>query len=364
MKRRTDEMERCRMHLLNPGGRRRSYVATWTDPDTGTRRQLSLRTTYERTAFQEAAALARRVVRGKWARGVPWAGFAELYLEHVEAAADHPRGGESWRTVCGHVEAFGAPAKLEQVNGAWVARWEHWLRHRPLSEASVATYLAHLRAALRWAARQQPPLLARPPAIRVSAWKEPRARAVQGEEFERLLMAAERVRPHDHQFASLWISALYYTGLRLGSLYALSWDESADVWLDTSRDYPLIRMRPRGSKSRQQRVTPPLPEFWPLVEAFDRSGFVLPWPVRRHRIARRTVQKVVTQIGKRAGVITNPQTGHTATAHDLRRSYATALARRYGYGAAQLGAGHADIETTMHYVDAEQLAAQMREGSR
>ena len=62
--------------------------------------------------------------------------------------------------------------------------------------------------------------------------------------------------------------------------------------------------------------------------------------------------KLVAEIGEKAGAIVNAVDRKTASAHDLRRAFATRWARRVAPAILQKLMRHASIQTTMgYYVD-------------
>ena len=69
-------------------------------------------------------------------------------------------------------------------------------------------------------------------------------------------------------------------------------------------------------------------------------------------LAAMAVSKLVTKIGEKARIIVNPTDGKTASAHDLRRTFASRWARKVAPAVLQKLMRHARIDTTMgFYVD-------------
>ena len=72
--------------------------------------------------------------------------------------------------------------------------------------------------------------------------------------------------------------------------------------------------------------------------------------------------RVISAIGKKAGVIVNKTTGKYASAHDLRRSFGTRWASRVKPATLQLLMRHRSIETTLKYYvdqDADDVADEL-----
>jgi integrase len=74
------------------------------------------------------------------------------------------------------------------------------------------------------------------------------------------------------------------------------------------------------------------------------------------------VSKVVSEIGKRAGVVVNREQGKFASAHDFRRAFGTRWASRLKPADLQQLMRHVSITTTLGYyvlVDADTLAQRL-----
>jgi integrase len=71
------------------------------------------------------------------------------------------------------------------------------------------------------------------------------------------------------------------------------------------------------------------------------------------------VSAIVSKIGKRAGVVVNPDTGKTASAYDLRRAFGQRWSARVMPAVLQQLMRHEDINTTLKFYvgsDAEATA--------
>ncbi len=77
---------------------------------------------------------------------------------------------------------------------------------------------------------------------------------------------------------------------------------------------------------------------------FRLDGLQTGKPISPKRICR-----IVSKIGKAAGVVVNKAAGKFATAHDLRRAYGTRWASRVKPAVLQRLMRHANIATTMGY---------------
>jgi integrase len=166
-----------------------------------------------------------------------------------------------------------------------------------------------------------------------------------------MLAAVPKVRPSDPE---PWARLL--SGLRLGEALRLSWDWQAGFSVDTTGNYPVFRIRSDSQKSGQDEVAPMSPDFgeWLLrTPEAERAGLVFPLPsLKAPGMAPHNVSRTVAEIGRKAGVVTDPATGACASAHDLRRSFGTRWAKRVMPAVLKRLMRHADISTTMgYYVD-------------
>jgi integrase len=74
------------------------------------------------------------------------------------------------------------------------------------------------------------------------------------------------------------------------------------------------------------------------------------------------VSRTIAEIGRRAGVVTDPATRACASAHDLRQSFGTRWAKQAMPAVLKRLMRHADIATTMGYyvdLDAADISAQL-----
>jgi integrase len=215
-----------------------------------------------------------------------------------------------------------------------------------------------------------------------------RGRPITAEEFERMLAAVDRgllslPRKKDKRTARramnetarqkldqlrsqsvearvpVWgrlLTGLWLSGLRLGEALALSWDDDAAVAVHLAGKYPKLRIWAEAEKAHTDRLLPITPDFAQFLLATpeaDRRGLVfgicgrggLPMDVK-------AAGRVVSAIGKAAGVVVSKEAGKYASAHDLRRAFGTRWAKRVMPATLQKLMRHAAIETTLtHYVE-------------
>ncbi len=352
-------IEALSMHPVKPG-RCPYYVARWMDIETGAVRQQTTKEKTRRKAWTVAGELALKILEGHSPNKLKWAEFCRQYeLMHIAHKSDST--SELWHLAKGHVNNLVAPTTLQQLNSAMIARWQFKLRETGVSETTIAIYSRHLRGALNWAVTPAG-LIPQAPKVPIPKGRKARGREVRGEEFDRMVMQIPKIRPHDAEQIERFVRGLYLSGLRLDELCRSSWDANADISLDTSNRLPVIRMMARGHKGRRDVVQPITPEFWALCDETPkeaRQGPTFPLRGRGGRqMAASTIGRIIAEMGKKAGVLVDPQTGKCATAHDLRRSFCCNMDGRLTLAEMQKWMRHTSIDTTLDYYhtkDAEQL---------
>jgi len=271
----------------------------------------------------------------------------------------------AWTTSANHLERLLHPRHLVDVDKGKLSRFRGLLLEDGLSPNSVATYVRTIRAAIGWAYDMD--LIADLPKIRARKGLKKRSgmrsRPITAEEFDRILATVVKVRPKDAAAWERFLRGLWHSSLRVDELRRLSWNEQADLSIDTAGRYPMIRMLAEGHKSRRDCYQPITPEFWEVISqrGYVRAGYVFPLPARKtDQMSRNRVIRVIGEIGAKAGVITDPATGKTATSHDIgRRAALTRLSKTLTMSQTQQWARHSDPRTTSQYYirdEAESLA--------
>ncbi|KKN38344.1 hypothetical protein LCGC14_0754190 [marine sediment metagenome] len=361
-------MSLCQMKVLKPS-RRKHYIMRWVEPVSGKPREETTRAKHKRQAYQVAADRARAVADGTYREEYGWIEFCMRYQrEHLSSLSGKSR--EAWKTTRRWIGRIEQPATINEVDAAFVVRWQNGLRRHGVGETSIAAYSARLRAALRWAADLE--IIATAPKVRLphkakGKSKLARSREVRTEEFERMLMAAEKVRPTDSHRWQRFLRGLWHSGFRLDELRRLSWDAGAQWSIDASGLVPLVRILGDAEKAGTDREQPITPEFWDLcceVPEESRHGYVFPLPGRSGRqMTVKRIGRIISSIGRRAGVITDATSGKCATSQDVgRRAFTTRMSGRLSLADLQKWMRHASVQTTLdyyHHADAEQLSAKV-----
>lgn len=190
------------------------------------------------------------------------------------------------------------------------------------------TELAALRAALNWAAKQQPPWIDRAPHIWMPSKPEPRERHLERDEAGKLIAACQA--PH----VKLFVALALYTAGRASAILDLKWDR-----VDMARR--LIKLRdPDRDVTRKGRATVPINNT--LLQALSeaKEGAISDYVVEMagHRV--QSVKKGVAAAARRAGL-------KGVTPHVLRHTAAVWMAEA-GIPMPQIAAflGHTDTRVT------------------
>ena len=347
------------------GGPGRALLLKWLDPETGARRFKSAKTRKRSEANQQAGLLARELTQGKYASGrnTLWADFTVRYSQEVLTGLA-PKTRAQLGTVFNMVDRLLAPKRLGDITGARLSKLAGLLRAEEKSEYTIKNYFAHLRAAMQWAVKTRivaavPEFPAMP---RAKNQKTMKGRPISEKEFNAMLTATQFIvggpaaRSWKHYLRSLWTN-----GLRLRESLEVYWDRSDKLCVDLSGAFPMLRIPAELQKNHNETLWPIAPEWGDMLLAVpvaERTGPVFPVQAS---IDPGSVSRIVSQIGKQAGVVVNrstkkdPKTGERvevvkyASAHDLRRSFGFRWADRVDTFKLQELMRHSNIETTRRY---------------
>ncbi len=300
---------------------RPNYVIALTNPHTGERKERSAGTPVKREAYKKAQEMAEALLAGASLDRVDWNTFCRLYGATLTGKSKGHQ--DNWATTKGHVERLLKPRWPDQLTDSTIANWQARLLAEGLRRTSVDAYSRSLRAALRWAKKEK--LLILVPAVPVKKSRQ-RGRPLTKPELHRMETAAKDVRPKDWQQIVRVIRAVVYSGLRRSEVLRLSWHASSPVSVDLDRE--LLCFRAAGHKAGRDQEQAALPEFWALLRRVpkrERRGFVFRLQGKRGRLEPRSLGRIISAIGRKANVLTDPETNKYATFHDLRRTFAAAL---------------------------------------
>jgi len=344
---------------------RKNLVMRYTDPSNGKQVQRSTGTNKKREAERIAAKWEADLQEGRYRKpgGMMWEEFIDRYdTEVLSGLAD--KTAPVVYTVFNSVERILNPQHLREMTTDRISVFQSTLRKENKSEATIRTYLAHLRSSLSWAHDLE--LIAEMPKIerpkRARQRKVMKGRPITTEEFERMLMAVDiLVKDKRHwmnkEAAPSWkfhLDGLWYSGLRLQESLVLSWDPTdTGLYVEMCGKYPTFRISAEAEKGNTDRILAMSPEFANLlaeVSVSDRKGRVFKLVAASGDRAPMTedwVGRVVSKLGDRAGVMVNDK--KHASAQDLRRSFGERWAARVMPNVLQELMRHESIDTTMRF---------------
>ncbi len=349
---------------------RPALMLAYTDPVSGKRKCRSARTDNEKDAWKAAAAWEEELRAGPHCppSRVTWKDFRQRY-EEEKLASLAPGSLTAAVSSLNCLERVLNPDRLCKLTATVMSDFQAKLRKEGAKETTIAKHLRHIKAALNWGVKIG--LLAKRPAIempkRAKGQTLMKGRPITAEEFDRMLAAVPKVRPHDAPAWTRYLTGLWLSGLRLGESLALSWDLDAPFSVDLAGRHPRFRILGEAQKSGRDQLLPMTPDFARfLLETPEaaRQGPVFDL-AKLHRKALDTVRvvgKVVSAIGEKAGVVVDKAAGKYASAHDLRRAFGTRWSTRVKTPVLQKLMRHASIQTTMGYyvdLDADDLAASL-----
>ncbi len=346
----------------------KNLILRYRDPVTGKHCRKSSGTASIKDARKAAGTWEDDLNSGK-ARGrfkITWEEFRLRYEQEVLPSLA-PRTADKVDCIFNTLERILPIVKdglLRELNAERISTLQAELRKASRAEATIASHLAHLHAALAWAMDQglisELPKIKKPRRARRSGGADPmKGRPITTEEFERMLEKTPTVV--DDGKAESWhhlLKGLWWSGLRLGEALELYWDRPDRLCVDLSGKRPMLRIvaeLEKGNRDRLLPIAPEFAEFLLVTPESDRRGRVFR-PESRTRGAVHTldfVSKTICKIGKAAGVkvSTNPSTGKVrfASAHDLRRSFGERWASRIMPQVLMALMRHESIDTTMRY---------------
>ena len=333
------------------------FTMRYVDPITGRQRARSTGTTVKREAERRAAKWEAELRDGLYRppSRTTWDDFRERY-EQEKGASLAENSLSATISAFNHLERVLNPSKLSALTASAMSQFQAALRKEGMRDTTISTHLRHLRAALAWAVAVE--LIPKVPDVHMP--RRPRGktlmrgRPLTSAEFATLLNAVVEVRPNDPEVWRHHLNGLWLSGLRLDESLQVSWDIEAPFTVDFSGRRPRFRIYAEAEKGRQDRLLPMAPDFAEFLMATpmeQRSGevFKLSGRCTRKQMTSARAGRVISEIGKIAGILVNKADGKFASAHDLRRSFGTRWASRVKPATLQLLMRHKSIETTMKY---------------
>jgi integrase len=339
------------------------WVIRYEDPETRSVLQKSTGTTKKKDAERLLGEFRADLLSGRYQgpSTTSWETFRDKYEAELLSGLAKKTMKKA-DTVLDAVERILKPVKLTDLTASRISKFIAEIRDGQRSESTIASYLAHLRAALSWAVNvgmlPLVPKIKKPK--RAKVYKKSKGRAPTEEEFKKIVEVIPEVLGSER--ASSWkylIEGLWWSGLRLGEALELWWDLDDKLRIDLTDGRPLLRIPAELEKGHQDRLLPIAPEFAEFLlrtPADERTGLVFkPRAEREHGEQPTTnhVTKIISLIGQKAGIVVHVQatTGKKkhASAHDFRRAFGDRWALRVMPPVLMQLMRHESIDTTMRF---------------
>jgi integrase len=355
---------------VNSYGLGRPLSLVYIDPVSGRKKAKSAGTSDWREAERLAGELEKELRAGRYVATskTTWAEFRQRYeQERLTSLSKSARCGTA--TVFNYMERVLHPDRLVKLTTQAMSRFVALLRKAGMKDSTLACHLRHLRASLGWAKRMG--LLAEIPQFDMPKAGDAKGRPVTSEEFDRIILAVSKARPHDADVWQRIITGLWLSGLRREEAVILSWEPDAPFAVDLTGKYPSFRIEAKAQKGRRDErlpMTPDCAEFLLATPENERVGrvFGMPRLLDGQPMTAQRAGETISRICRTARIIVarDPDTGKVkyASAHDLRRSFGTRWAKRVMPAVLQRLMRHRNINTTMKYyvgIEADDVAADL-----
>jgi integrase len=164
--------------------------------------------------------------------------------------------------------------------------------------------------------------------------------AVDPEDVDRLLAAAD----DDRLIAIVLLAA--EAGLRVGEIRGLQWTDARNGQITVRRALDKMTGEAVAPKHNRARTVPLSPRLVEALAALPRRGLWVISECDGSSVAYDRVSEDVSALYVRAGVTRPPK-----PIHCLRHTFGTVMARKVPLPVLRTLMGHADIQTTLRYVD-------------
>lgn len=339
-------------------GRKNLYLR-YTDPVTGQDVEKSSRTSNKREATKRAGEWQAELRAGIATKksNLRWDAFTEAYHDHVVATL-RPKTAEKVLNTFNVITDTMKPDKLGRITSQWIDRFQKRLLKLGRADATVASHCRHLKAAMNWAKDRSyiATVPKFPPMKKARSAKVMKGRPITGEEFERMLLAIQKLPERQQESIEFLLRGLWLSGLRLGEALSLTWDMWSDgIRVDTSGKHIVLLIpaeEEKGGQDRTYAVTPDFGEFLRSVPKSERTGFVFN-PELHRGVSRRidSVSKTIVKLGQLAQIKVDQKGDKItwASAHDLRRAFGFRWAPRVMPMDLKELMRHASVQTTEKY---------------
>ncbi|UCC40187.1 MAG: site-specific integrase [Candidatus Aminicenantes bacterium] len=280
--------------------------------------------------------------------------FSDIVKEFVSYERDIKRIKE-WRIVRDRLsivsEVWGDP-KFSEISKDHFTKLDRYLKENDRSENTINHYFSLLKTLYFYAIKkgyykgENPVKEVKPYVI------EEKRREYSPEELARILEAAEEVEKEARggamlqKYAKRIILLLLYTGMRLGEVLNLKWDNIKD---------DKIILRRTETKQKKEKVIPLTVGIKEILEDLRdkrlKNGYVIPLRRKGGQMKSSWADSVMKKIREHSGV-------QDFIFHNIRHTASTimvseALGKGVGLADVMKILGHSQVETTMKYLHSD-----------
>lgn len=329
---------------------RQHLTLYYKDPITKQKRSRSAGTSDHGEALKAAGKWEQELLVFHGADGSGWQAFRDRFVdEHLAFKA--PKTKRTYNTALNTFERLCPVTGLNQITASKVSTYAAKLLQQGYPHSTVANYLTHLRAALRWA-ETVAGMMRKAPHIRMprgGVRTHMRGKPLTWRQLGAMLRACRRLHPHDWREWRFTLKLLWYSGLRISEAPQLSWDEPPFLLMPDAKPYPLMVIDLEGQKNRTDTAMPLAPDFAAWLAKIPKGG--------RHGLVCKvlndagkpyTGEKLSDEISLIGQASVEPGAKHP-TAHDFRRSFGSRWALKVRPMTLQRMMRHKDLKTTLMY---------------
>jgi len=259
---------------------------------------------------------------------------------------------KTWKTIRDRLFIIGSHwgnVTLNSINSDRLAELDSFLHRRGLAPKTINDYMGILKTTFFYAVRKK--YLTDNPIKEVKPYTvDEKRREYSPDEIRRILVAADRIEKgaRDNtvlqKYARSIILLLLYTGMRLGELINLKWDN-----IQSDR----IVLRRTETKQRKEKVIPLTSGISTILEALraKNSPFVIPRKATARISSHGSTSTILAKMRAYSGI-------EDFDFHSLRHTAASimvsnALGKGVGIADIQKILGHSKVETTMRYMHSD-----------
>lgn len=298
---------------------------------------------------------------------ISWKDFRIRY--ELEVARVYMKGSSEDRLALSlnTLERICKPNFAVDIDAGALNKYIAEMEQEGYARSTIITNLSYIKPMLDWgyASRLIPrQVIYNRRLLRNMRRQGPPSRAVAPHEFDLILSKVDELRPNDAKRWKKLLRGMNNCDLRLSEILSLSWEPEAKVRMLMLGDRPIIQFCTSDAQKNGRIISHAVSKkFWEIARC-DENGVELDMDmVEGHifpllddptcQMHQESVSRIIRQLGRMSGVVTNEHTGAYATSKDIGRKAYIEKLRSSGIGVFELRklVRHASIETTTKYYD-------------